>query len=176
LTPAEIRPPDEPREKEATAAENPTVALPAPPLEPVKEPTETKREQQSTEVTQVAAAPPSVEVEASQASRPQMGATSKAASKVLVTWQRAMLGRVQRFHRYPGGAHNESGIAEVVFAIGRAGRVLSSRILKSSGYGTLDQDALKLIQRASPFPPPPVDVTDDRLTVVVPVRYDSSAR
>jgi periplasmic protein TonB len=87
-----------------------------------------------------------------------------------------MLGRVQRFHRYPGGARNENGIAEVEFAIDRAGRVLSSRIIKSSGYATLDQDALKLLRRASPFPPPPEDVSDDRLTVVVPVRYDSSAR
>jgi protein TonB len=173
---AETGPPDEPRQEQATAAETPTVAPPTPPPEPVKEPTETKLEPQVTEATRMAAAPPSVEIEANQAAGPPIGATSKAVSAAIATWQRVMLDRVQRFHRYPARAHNESGIAGVEFAIDRTGRVLSSRIVKSSGYAMLDQDALALIRRASPFPSPPASVSDDLLTIVLPVRYDAAAR
>ena len=168
----ETKPPDEPHEKEEP--ETPEVSPPPP--EPVREPVETKAEQQAVEKTEVATAPPSVAVEASQAAGPPIGAVSKTASAAIITWRRTLLGQLQRFHRYPRRTRNESGIAEVEFAIDRAGRVLSSRIIKSSGYAMLDEDALALIRRASPFPSPPADLSNDLLTMVVPVRYDAAAR
>jgi len=57
---------------------------------------------------------------------------------------------------------------------GQIGRVLSSRLAKSSGHAPLDQDALALIRRASPFPSPPASVSDDLLTVIVPIGYDAA--
>jgi len=171
---SETRQPVEPHEKDEIPIEHPEVSLPPPTHDPTRESTEAKVEQQATEATPAATAPPSVEMLASRPEGPPMGEVSKTPSAAEITWQRSMLSRVQRFHRYPARAHNESGVAQVEFAIDRAGRVLSSRITKSSGHAVLDQDALALIRRASPFPSPPPSVSDELLTVIIPVRYDAA--
>ncbi len=173
---AEAKPPDQPHEKYESPAMNPEVALPPRTPEAVREPAETKVAREAVEAAPAPTAPPSVEVPASRPQGPPVQAVSKSSAAAIITWQRAMLGRVQRFHRYPADAHNQSGIAEVEFAIDRAGRVLSSRLVKSSGHALLDRDAVALIKRASPFPSPPGDISDDLLTIVVPVRYDASTR
>jgi protein TonB len=63
------------------------------------------------------------------------------------------------------------GEARLQFSIDRNGRVLTSRIVHSSGSDALDEEALALVKRAAPLPPPPVGLPDDRLSFVVPIRY-----
>ena len=71
--------------------------------------------------------------------------------------------------RYPDEARGrgEQGVATLNFTIDRDGHVLSSRIVKSSGYATLDAETLALVQRAQPFPPPPPELAGSELTVPV---------
>jgi protein TonB len=50
--------------------------------------------------------------------------------------------------------------------------VTSSRILASSGSTALDREALDMIQRAQPFPPPPTALTGSEVGLTVPVRFN----
>jgi periplasmic protein TonB len=52
----------------------------------------------------------------------------------------------------------------------RQGRVLSTRLVTSSGSSALDEEALSLTHRVQ-FPPPPVVFAGGEITVTVPVRF-----
>jgi len=62
-------------------------------------------------------------------------------------------------------------VVSLAFTIDRHGGVVSSRIVKSSGSTVLDAEALALITRAAPLPPPPADIADSDLSFVVPIRF-----
>jgi TonB family protein len=53
----------------------------------------------------------------------------------------------------------------------RKGNLLSSRIATSSGSPILDAEAVALVKRAAPFPPPPAEIADADLSFVVPIRF-----
>jgi protein TonB len=80
---------------------------------------------------------------------------------------------LERKKEYPRAARQQrqQGRAMLRFAIDRGGNVLSYRIEKSSGYEALDREVVAMIQRASPLPPMPADMTADRLEVVVPIPF-----
>jgi periplasmic protein TonB len=59
----------------------------------------------------------------------------------------------------------------VAFTIDRSGRVLSARLIRSSGSAVLDQEAVSLARRASPVPPPPPNIGGGTIVVTVPVRF-----
>ena len=82
-------------------------------------------------------------------------------------WWRAS----QRLQRYPPQARGVQGVVSLAFTIDRHGKVVSSRIVKSSGSAVLDAEALDLIKRAAPLPPPPADIADSELSFVVPIRF-----
>jgi protein TonB len=48
--------------------------------------------------------------------------------------------------------------------------VVASRIAHSSGYAALDAEALALVQRVDPFPPPPPEFNGS-LTLTVPIVF-----
>ena len=64
----------------------------------------------------------------------------------------------------------------VSFSIDRHGHVLNSQIIKSSGSAVLDAEALSLMTRAAPLPPPPAAVPDTDLTFVLPIRFEGSSK
>jgi periplasmic protein TonB len=66
----------------------------------------------------------------------------------------------------------EQGIATVAFTIDRQGRLLTSRIVQSSGSATLDQETLAMLVRAQPMPAPPTNIPDNKLSFIVPVRFN----
>ncbi len=55
------------------------------------------------------------------------------------------------------------------FSMDRHGKVLSANIAQSSGFDTLDQEALALIHRAEPLPPPPDEIHGDPVELTVPL-------
>ena len=79
--------------------------------------------------------------------------------------------RLARFQRYPAQARGVEGVVSVAFSIDRQGKLVSSRIVKSSGSALLDAEALDLIKRAVPLPPPPAEIADSQLSFVVPIRF-----
>jgi protein TonB len=82
-----------------------------------------------------------------------------------------VFGHLQRFKRYPAGAHGASGTTVVRFELNRAGEVIASEVSKSSGNAALDREALELLHRASPFPAFPAEKpgTDD--SYLAPVAF-----
>ena len=103
--------------------------------------------------------------------KPPTGAPSPRPSPAIANWQQHLVTRLARFQRYPTQAGGAAGIVSVGFSIDRQGRVVDSRIVKSSGSPALDAEAQALVKRASPFPPPPAEVPDADLSFVVPIRY-----
>jgi TonB family protein len=91
-------------------------------------------------------------------------------------WHKALAARLARYNRYPAQGNSAEGVASVAFTIDRKGKVVSSRIEKTSGSTVLDAEALTMLARAAPFPAPPPEVTDAELTFVVPVRFTAGEK
>ncbi|WAC47992.1 energy transducer TonB [Asticcacaulis sp. SL142] len=89
----------------------------------------------------------------------------------------AYLARVRAYvesHKvYPRGAKRlrQEGVVTVSFTIDREGRLLSSRIVKSSGIAAFDQEALEVLKRAEPMPKPPKDVIGNRLEMITQLEF-----
>ena len=132
------KPQEEPLHKDEFRTEDPEVSLPTP--ERSAEPDQSKAEQSAPIAAAEAAAPPNAEAVADRAKGPPVGRHSARPSPAVINWRNSMLGRLKRFHRYPAAAHNASGVALVEFAIDRDGRLLSHRLVKSSGNAALDLD------------------------------------
>jgi protein TonB len=78
-------------------------------------------------------------------------------------------------HRhYPRAARRSGaeGTVWVRFVLDRAGALQGSEILESSGHAVLDRAALELLERASPFPALPPELTTDEIELVLPIEYD----
>jgi protein TonB len=95
-------------------------------------------------------------------------------SDAVPTWKSHILALLERHKRYPEAAQSrhQQGIAQVLFSLDRLGRVTRSRIVHSSGASALDEEALALLQRAQPFPPPPPDVPGEHVELSVPIRFN----
>lgn len=89
------------------------------------------------------------------------------------TWQGLVLGALNKVKRYPSSAQSrrQQGVPYIRFVIDRNGRVLSSRLERSSGSAALDSEAVNLPRRAQPLPKPPVDIVGDTIEFVVPVEF-----
>lgn len=60
----------------------------------------------------------------------------------------------------------------VSFTLNRAGRILSTRLRKSSGTAALDGAVLAMLDRIGSFPPFPAEITPDTLPVSVPIVFE----
>jgi protein TonB len=100
-----------------------------------------------------------------------VGQVARPTPAAIAGWERLLVAQLERHKRYPPDARGKVGEARLAFSIDRGGRVLASRIVRSSGSAALDEEALALIKRAAPLPPPPAGVPDERLSFVVPIRY-----
>jgi protein TonB len=80
---------------------------------------------------------------------------------------------LESFKVYPPQARrrHQTGVVQLTFAIDRQGRVLLAQVTKSSGVAALDQAALDMLAAAQPLPKPPSDVTDERISMTVPVEF-----
>lgn len=103
---------------------------------------------------------------------PVEGSRSSALS--VQQWAGRISAAIERHKRYPAEAKSrgEQGTAEVVFSINRQGHLLSSKIVRSSGYAALDQETLATLQRAEPFPPPPPNHPGAHFDFKVPIRFN----
>jgi periplasmic protein TonB len=97
--------------------------------------------------------------------------TSPKLAPAIADWQQALVARVARFQRYPAHAKGATGVVNLSFSIDRQGHVLNRRVTKSSGSVVLDTEALSLLARAAPLPPPPAAAPDSDLTFVLPIRF-----
>lgn len=89
------------------------------------------------------------------------------------TWEGLVLGALNKVKRYPRDAQfaRQQGVPYIRFVMNREGKILSVRLERTSGFRSLDQEALTLPKRAQPLPKPPEDVKGDTIELVVPVEF-----
>jgi protein TonB len=105
---------------------------------------------------------------------PVQGRPTRKTSTAIPTWTSQLVAVLERNKRYPPAAQarREEGVAQVFFTLDRQGRLVESRIVRSSGALILDEEALALLQRAQPFPPPPAELAGPRVALTVPIRFN----
>lgn len=89
------------------------------------------------------------------------------------TWEGRVLARLNEHRRYPRSARAgwQQGVPYIRFVMDRDGKVVSSRLERSSGFPDLDREAVSLPKRAQPLPKPPDDKPGDTMELVVPVQF-----
>lgn len=105
---------------------------------------------------------------------PPPGLASSQTAHEPATWQGLLLGRLEKYKRYPAQAQatQQQGTAQLTFTMNRKGHVLSARLAASSGHALLDEETLALVHRAEPLPTPPDSVLGEQITLTVPVEFE----
>ena len=81
--------------------------------------------------------------------------------------------RLVNSKKYPPAARSQKleGVATVSFILTPDGRVLSSRLVSSSGHAILDDEVMALVRRVSPLPSRPKGLPQDNLSLTVPIQF-----
>jgi periplasmic protein TonB len=156
--PEELKP-----EPEAEVALPPPEAKPEPP------------QPESAPPAPVTSAPQAVQMAlASVPAAPTQGTPKPSDSTAIPTWRSRIAATLERNKRYPSEARQrrQQGVAQIAFTLDRKGYLVASHIVRGSGYASLDQESLQLLQRAQPFPPPPTELSGERVDLIVPVRFN----
>ncbi len=85
-----------------------------------------------------------------------------------------IIAHLRRHRQYPKEAKRRGikGTARMRFTLNALGRILSSRLIASSGSTILDKGARSTVKRANPFPPFPKGLNKSRWTFTVPIRFN----
>jgi TonB family protein len=97
-----------------------------------------------------------------------MAAPNEAAA---ADWRKQMVDRIASNTVFPVRGQCQEGVVKISFLIDRAGNLVASEIAESSNIPAFDAEALAIIKRGHPFPPPPESVGGTRVTLTVPVRF-----
>ncbi len=142
--PSELAPPPEPEPLPQNIAEPAPKPAPAKPVAPPKP------------APRAAAIepPPAAAAAVAPALAPS---PSRAGGVAADSYLAALLRHLQAFRDYPYAARRtrQQGRVVVLVALQGDGAVASASVEQSSGHELLDQAALAMVRRASPFPPPP---------------------
>jgi protein TonB len=154
-SPAALPPPTVPDTVEATVAPAesppPVTAPPAPERKRIAAPTKKK----AATTKQMAAA----------ARAPSTNTAGAGGAALAANYNSRVFAHLARYKRGPGS----KGAATVSFALDGGGRVTSVRLTRSSGVAGIDQEAVAVVRRASPFPAPP----DGRgRNFILPIQFD----
>jgi len=163
------RPVEEPP-PEVKPSPNPEVAV-----EPPRQERATQRPQEPRTPAPTTSAPQALpEQTAALLAAPTQGRITPNISNAVPTWKTQIVALLERNKRYPPAAQSrrEQGTAQVFFRLDRQGRVIDSRLVRSSGASALDEEALALLRRAQPFPPPPRELPGQRIDLNVPIRFN----
>ena len=80
---------------------------------------------------------------------------------------------LKRHKRYPGRAlrRQQEGTVAITFVINKDGKLAGYRITDSSGHRLLDREVEKMLKRAAPFPPFPIDMEQEFIRLSLPVDF-----
>lgn len=124
-------------------------------------------------VTSQAAPQPQLKRAATTAAPVESDAARNAEAQM--TWEGLVMGALNRVKQYPADAkrRGREGVARVTFTVSDSGAVIASQLAGSSGTIALDREALAMLQRASPLPPPPASLLEaGRYRITLPVSFD----
>ena len=102
---------------------------------------------------------------------PPAAAPKDGATAGLAEWRLQLVDRIDRAKTFPAGGYCREGLVRISFLIDRSGNLLSSEIAESSNIPAFDVEALAILKRAHPFPPPPEGVGGAFVTLSVPIRF-----
>lgn len=93
--------------------------------------------------------------------------------KRYVSYAKIIKAKIGRRWRYPPEAMERlfEGKLMVIFSLTRGGNLIQAKIIDNSGYKILDEEALKAIRTAAPFPPFPEHVKASRLNIKATFDY-----
>lgn len=168
--PAETVPATPPSEELLAKESQPPLTAVSPEVPPTvkAKPTQTKpaASQERTKIREKLAAR---ESSTAQQSASQHAATAPSDPRAQASYMARVASRLLSRKYFPGGA--PSGSVVVNFSLSSSGKLLSRRIVQSSGSSVLDGAALNIVQRAAPFPPFPKGVTAAQLNFKVPMNF-----
>jgi TonB family protein len=90
-------------------------------------------------------------------------------------WRLQMVERIDSSKTFPAGGYCQEGVVKMSFMIDRAGNLLSSGVAESSNIPAFDAEALAILKRAQPFPPPPDAVAGAFINLTVPLNFRQHA-
>lgn len=93
--------------------------------------------------------------------------------KRYVSYASLIKGRIGSQWKYPSAARDRliEGQLMVLFSLVREGEVIEIGVINPSGYKVLDEEAVRAIKAAAPFPPFPGHVTVKRLNIQASFDY-----
>jgi len=150
-------PPPKPVVKQPQPPPKPTIKDPEPLVEPVSLPTEDTIPIEKPEIVEEAVlnkTDPVVE------------------AKMIEDYATLLAAHISQFKRYPRIAQRRGWEGDVMIEIrmDSKGSILTISLLEKSQYQVLDDEAIKMIERAKPFPAPQKSISDT-FTVFVPVKF-----
>jgi periplasmic protein TonB len=178
FTPEVVKVEEEAPKLDLPSTTEPEVALPKPTLVDEK-PKDEPKEDASPEVrisetptkASPATAPLRVEAQTStKSAAPEVG-TAASNARSIVTWKNSIVLHLKRHERAYAATQDVQGTVMVNFFMDRSGQVLTSQVANSSGFPTLDEQALQMLKRASPLPRPPVSLPGEPLEFNIPIRF-----
>ena len=80
---------------------------------------------------------------------------------------------ISKHKKYPRIAQTRGWQGEVILELllDGNGKLLEKNIIQSSGYDSLDQQALEMVTKAAPFPTPPDALRGNNFTIKVPIPF-----
>lgn len=154
-----------------------TNVTPEPPTRPKKRASTQLKAQAGNAQRNSQAAPPQQTL-AKQTAAP-VNSDSAVTERHRLNWQALVKGKIISNKDFPADARqrNRTGVALVRFIVDAAGNLVNSQLVKTSGTLSLDREALAVLSRSSPFPPPPAGILlQGRYQVTMPISFDLTTR
>jgi protein TonB len=192
--PKETEEPSPAESADGAAAEDKPAAtgpadIPAPRLKPERtqvaeagpppEPAEEREAPKAPAPVTPAAPPPSAPTAAQSAARSGGagggGRAQTAGNAAASAYRAKVAAQLKRKRFYPSAARRDrlTGSATVSFTLNASGRVTAARVVRSSGKRILDEAAIEMVRRASPYPPIPPGL-GSTITIQAPIAFDLS--
>jgi periplasmic protein TonB len=91
----------------------------------------------------------------------------------MLRYQDVVKQRIEQARRYPLWARKQGieGISHLYFTVLSGGAGQDIRIIRSSGSGILDEEAIATVKRASPFPPVPKEISSSSVSMEVAIVF-----
>ncbi|SEF62463.1 energy transducer TonB [Marinobacterium lutimaris] len=140
------------------------------PVEPPKEPVEKRAEVSSTAAK---VADEKSEAQSKQSTGSANAQTQGGSPAARQTWFSQVAAHLARHKRYPSSARRrgQEGVAKLSFVVDRNGQVLEFKLVGSSGFRSLDEAVIRMLKQAEPLPKFPAEMTQDSLSITVPVQF-----
>ncbi|WP_173932051.1 energy transducer TonB [Chelativorans sp. Marseille-P2723] len=104
---------------------------------------------------------------------PSSGSRGEATAGEEDAYKQRLFRHVARYKRYPREAARQgiTGDTSLALTIDRQGRLAGARVARSSGHGILDEEAMAIARRASPYPRLPEGIGGPNYTFTVTLRF-----